>query len=166
MKKSQICLVAILSFMVVMGGMKIAENKQYAAEAKAAKIVADADAEVQQRHADSLASKRAAEVVSVFKTRGPVEKIDISEASKISYTFNIWYKSVPTLEQVRGDSTGLVRALLLKLVADGTKTENGALFIHVHTYKKEMGETREGVRDYADASYDYVDDKVTFSLSK
>ena len=115
---------------------------------------------------DAEATALATQVVATLKGTPNIESIEIDRASARNFTYTIWYKTQPTLGSVKNDTTALVRATLKKLVAAGINTKDDFVFIHAHAHKRQKGETRDMVRDYAKASYNFNTDSIEFKISK
>ena len=115
---------------------------------------------------DAEATALAAQVVASLKSTPNIERIEIDRASARNFTYTIWYKTQPTLGSVKNDTTALVRSTLKKLVAAGINTKDDLVFIYAHAYKRQKGETRDMVRDYAKASYNFNTDSIEFKISK
>lgn len=115
---------------------------------------------------DAQASTIAAATAQSFKASGPIEQVEVRRAEKTNFTYAIWYKGSPTLAQITNDTTNLVRVTLKKLKADGINTASTPVFIHAHAYRKEKGETRDMVRVYGKASYNFNTDSINFKLEK
>lgn len=116
--------------------------------------------------ATAIAQAAAERVATSFQGSAGVEKIETREVTPRYYTFALWYAQRPTLAQLHADTTGLARSMLKDYVRGGHNPAESMLFIAVHAYQKSLGETRQIVRDYATARYDFASDQIEFSLSK
>lgn len=110
-------------------------------------------------------AQRAAEVVKAYKKRSDIQEIEVVRAVDRGYTFAIWYKKRQTSAEAIAKDTGqLVRDTLRRLVADGQKPADQMIAISVHAYSREAGETKQRVRAYGTARYNYIKDDIEFKL--
>jgi len=115
---------------------------------------------------DDQAGQIAAKTAKRFQSASPIEKVEVSKAERNKFTYGIWYKGNPSLGQLSGDTKGLIRETLKELKAAGLNTAETPVFIHAHAYKKVQGETRDMVRVYGKASYNFNSDSIEFKVEK
>lgn len=105
-------------------------------------------------------------VIKAFGNRKNIDRIEAREPDANRYTYAIWYKTQPALEQVISDTKALVRATIKEVIPPGTDTRNSLTSIYAHAYMQAQGETRLQTRVFGKARYNSNTDKIEFELAK
>lgn len=93
--------------------------------------------------------------------------VQFTEASTTSFTAWVTYplNSHISIVKVKKDTIVVAREILKLLATSGRHPgPDDIVFIHVHAVQQAKGETREGLRELGNATYDFNRDRIDFSF--